>query len=185
MRRPCTRAGRTVTATLACIATLGAAAGTSAQVPSPLIEGPIASPEAAFVASTTFDLAAVGYEQAEYFISGVASAYVNTAPLDVDGRWALAAGDTAAYESRLLVYRPTNPKKFRGTVVIEWLNVSAGLDSAPDWTQGHVELVRQGAVKAFRSAHRKALRRAVRKGWILRPDAKLIKQWAAGSGIGV
>jgi hypothetical protein len=38
--------------------------------------------------------------------------------------------------------------------------------------------------KAFTSAHKKALKRAVKKGWILKPDAKLIKQWAAGSDIG-
>jgi len=38
--------------------------------------------------------------------------------------------------------------------------------------------------KAFTKAHGKALKRAVKKGWILKPDAKLIKQWAAESGIG-
>ena len=38
--------------------------------------------------------------------------------------------------------------------------------------------------KAFTKAHGKALKRAVKKGWILKPDAKLIKQWAADSGIG-
>jgi hypothetical protein len=38
--------------------------------------------------------------------------------------------------------------------------------------------------KAFTAAHGKALKRAVKKGWILKPDAKLIKQWAADSGIG-
>jgi len=38
--------------------------------------------------------------------------------------------------------------------------------------------------KAFTSAYDKALKRAVKKGWILEPDAKLIKKWAAGSNIG-
>jgi hypothetical protein len=38
--------------------------------------------------------------------------------------------------------------------------------------------------KAFLSAYTQSLRRAVRAGWILRPDAKLMKEWAAGSGIG-
>jgi hypothetical protein len=28
------------------------------------------------------------------------------------------------------------------------------------------------------------LKRAVKKGWIVRADAKLIKKWAAGSNIG-
>ena len=49
-----------------------------------------------------------------------------------------------AFKTRLLVYRPTNPKKFNGTVIVEWLNVSAGLDAAPDWSAGHVELIREG-----------------------------------------
>src|SRR5690242_12046674 len=116
-----------------------------AQVPSPTIEGPITSPDGVFLPSTTFDLASVGYEQAEYFISGTATAYTNTAPLGTDGKWSVApSGTTAAYKTRILVYRPTDPKKFVGTVVVEWLNVSGGLDTSPDWIQGHVELLREG-----------------------------------------
>ena len=53
-------------------------------------------------------------------------------------------GATAAYKTRIFVYRPKNPKKFNGTVVVEWNNVSGGVDSAPDWIQGHVELLREG-----------------------------------------
>jgi hypothetical protein len=117
-----------------------------AAVPSPTVEGPIASPAGAFVAATTFDLAQVGYEQQEYFISGTASAYLSTAPLGTDGRWSVTPGDSAAYETRILVYRPIKPRKFGGTVFVEWLNVSGGLDSAADWIQGHVEIIREGAV---------------------------------------
>jgi hypothetical protein len=38
--------------------------------------------------------------------------------------------------------------------------------------------------RAFLSAYRKALGRAVRAGWILRADAKLMRKWAAGSDVG-
>ncbi|MGH7896174.1 MAG: alpha/beta hydrolase domain-containing protein, partial [Candidatus Binatia bacterium] len=38
--------------------------------------------------------------------------------------------------------------------------------------------------KAFVSAYGKAVKRAVRAGWILKPDAKLMKQWAARSSVG-
>ena len=38
--------------------------------------------------------------------------------------------------------------------------------------------------EAFTNAHAKALKRAVKKGWILKPDAELIEQWAEESGIG-
>ena len=134
----------TFAATLACCVTMALAAATSAQVPGPSVEGPITGPGSPFIASTTFDLAQVGYEQVEYFVAGTASAYVNTAPLGTDGMWTVAPGDTAAYKTRILVYRPTNPKKFSGTVVVEWLNVSGGVDASPDWTQGHVELLREG-----------------------------------------
>jgi len=127
-----------------CAGAMALATGTSAQVPSPSIEGPITNPGTPFVAATTFDLAQVGYEEAEYFISGTARAYVNNAPLEMDGRWSVTTGETAAYKTRILVYRPTNPKTFRGTVVVEWLNVSGGVDAAPDWVQGHVELLREG-----------------------------------------
>jgi len=127
-----------------CAGAMALATGTSAQVPSPSIEGPITNPGTPFVAATTFDLAQVGYEEAEYFISGTARAYVNSAPLGTDGRWSVTTGETAAYKTRILVYRPTNPKTFRGTVVVEWLNVSGGVDAAPDWVQGHVELLREG-----------------------------------------
>ena len=52
--------------------------------------------------------------------------------------------DTADYKTRILVDRPTKPKKFNGTVVVEWLNVSGGVDAAPDWTFAHTELIREG-----------------------------------------
>jgi hypothetical protein len=137
---------RSSASALALIAAIGVAVRVHAEVPSPTIEGPITSPGSAFVGGTTsFDLAQVGYEQAEYFIAGTASAYVNTAPLGTDGVWSVEPGETAAYKTRIVVYRPSNPKKFNGTVFVEWLNVSGGVDAGPDWTQGHVEMIRQGA----------------------------------------
>lgn len=131
-------------AVLALVVTVASRA--AAQAPTPTIEE-VPSPAGAFVASTSFDLASVGYEQAEYFLSGTASAYTNTAPLGTDGMWSAApSGTTADYKTRIVVYRPTNAKKFRGTVMVEWLNVSGGVDAAANWTQGHVEMLRQGAV---------------------------------------
>ena len=117
-----------------------------ATVPSPTIEGPIASPAGAFIGSAgRVDLSKIGYEQQEYFISGTASAYTTTGALGDDGMWSVTPGTTAEYKTRILVYRPTNPKKFSGTVIVEWLNVSGGVDANPDWTQTHVEIIRQGA----------------------------------------
>lgn len=44
-----------------------------------------------------------------------------------------------------MVYRPIDPKKFNGTVVVEWLNVTAGIDSSAAWLSAHDELIREGA----------------------------------------
>jgi hypothetical protein len=42
------------------------------------------------------------------------------------------------------VYRPVDAKDFNGTVIVEWNNVSAGLDSSPIWLAAHDELIREG-----------------------------------------
>lgn len=114
-----------------------------ADVPVPDVEGPIGSPGTAFVQSTSFDLAEVGYVQEEYFISGTARAWTSAAPLGDDGRWSVAPGETATYRTRLVVHRPRDRRRFNGTVVVEWLNVSGGLDAGPDWTMAHTAFVRQ------------------------------------------
>lgn len=106
------------------------------------VEGPIAGNPSLF--ATTFDLTDVGYEQAEYFFSGSAESYINSAELTSDGKWSVQSADAAQYKSRIVVYHPIDATKFNGTVLIEWLNVSAGLDTPPDWTMAHVELIRKG-----------------------------------------
>jgi hypothetical protein len=130
---------------LAIALALAAATRAPAAVPSPTLEGPITSPGSAFIASTSFDLSEVGYTQQEYFISGTATAYTSASPLTPDGKWTVTPGSTAPYKTRILVYRPINPQKFKGTVVVEWLNVSGGVDAAPDWVTAHTELLRKGA----------------------------------------
>lgn len=114
----------------------------AAQVPSPALEGPIAG--APFVAGTSIDLAPLGYLQEEYFISGTASAFTSAEPLGSDGIWTVTPDATAEYKTRILVIRPAEPRKFNGTVVVEWLNVSGGVDAAPDWIAMHTELIRSG-----------------------------------------
>jgi hypothetical protein len=116
----------------------------TAAVPNPTVEGPITSPGGAFLQSTTIDLPSVGYTQAEYFLSGSARAYTSSGPLGADGLWAVTPAATASYKTRIVVYRPASKKRFNGTVFVEWLNVSAGLDAAPDWTFAHTELIRSG-----------------------------------------
>jgi alpha/beta hydrolase family protein len=116
-----------------------------AGVSRPHLEGPVTGGKGApFIASTTFDLAQVGYAEAEYFLSGTATAYRDAGLFADDGNWAVTPGDTAAYKTRIVVYRPIDARKFNGTVVVEWLNVSGGLDAAPDWITGHTALIHGG-----------------------------------------
>jgi hypothetical protein len=111
----------------------------------PEIEGPISGGMGRpFIAATTFDLAQIGYSEAEYFITGSAVAYTNVGPLPEDGKWSVAPGPMAKYKTRILAYRPIDGQKFNGTVIVEWLNVSGGLDAGPDWVMGHTELIREG-----------------------------------------
>ena len=95
---------------------------------------------------TSFDPAVVGYRQSEVFLSGTASAYEPTAPSAADGKVSVAAVSTAPYATRAVVMRPANPRRFNGTVIVEWLNVSGGVDAAADWMLGHNELIREGFV---------------------------------------
>ena len=91
---------------------------------------------------TAFDLADVGYEESEFFLSGTADAYAIT-PAD-GGKFGATVASSAPYTTRIVVVRPIDRTRFNGTVVVEWLNVSGGADASPDWMQGHNQLIREG-----------------------------------------
>lgn len=90
------------------------------------------------------DLAALGYEQEELFVSGTVSAFTSPEPLGEDGEWTVEPAEEADVTSRIVVRRPSDPADFNGSVMVEWLNVSGGLDADPDWVYAHTELVRSG-----------------------------------------
>lgn len=85
-----------------------------------------------------------GYQEHEYFITGQATSYKPTGPWGADGVWGAAPDATAPFTTREIVRLPTDPARFNGTVLVEWLNVSAGMDSDPDWSFAHDELMRSG-----------------------------------------
>jgi hypothetical protein len=100
-----------------------------------------------FVAGTFFDLGTVGYQVAEHTLRGAASAYDRTPE-------GLVVVEEADFATRLIVHRPVDPDRFRGTVVVEWLNVSGGVDAAPVWLYAHRELIRAGVAWIGVSAQR-------------------------------
>ncbi|WP_405840481.1 alpha/beta hydrolase domain-containing protein [Streptomyces sp. NBC_01518] len=126
---------------------LGLSAPTSgaATAVGPEVTGPVTGGNGAVVLQgTSFDLGSVGYTQSEFFLSGTATSYTSANPLGSDGRWGATPASSAPYTTRIVMNRPSNPARFNGTVVVEWLNVSAGLDTAPEWIYTHNELIREG-----------------------------------------
>src|SRR5690349_24952130 len=91
-----------------------------------------------------FDIASVGYVAEEFFISGSASSYTPAADLGPDGRWQVSPGATADYTTRIVALTPSEPDRFNGTVLVEWLNVSGGIDAPAVWMMAHREMVRAG-----------------------------------------
>ena len=91
-----------------------------------------------------YDVTKLGYARAEYFVSGDAKAYIAPVPLAQDGKWSATVSTTAPYRTRIVVLRPADPAKFNGTVIVEWLNVSGGIDAPADWFMAHREIMRSG-----------------------------------------
>lgn len=101
-----------------------------------------------------FDLRAKGYVVEEFFLAGTAQSYKLAGEATVDGRWTAEPAETSAYRTRIVVVRPADAKRFNGTVAVEWLNVTGGLDAAPDWSYTHRELLRSGYAYVGVSAQR-------------------------------
>lgn len=90
------------------------------------------------------DLESVGYIEQEWFAAGDATAYEVIGELTEDGRWEVEPAGAAPYRTRFIVRRPADPQRFDGTVVMEWLNVSA-VEAGPVWAYVGPALVDAGA----------------------------------------
>jgi Alpha/beta hydrolase domain len=91
-----------------------------------------------------FDIADVGYVAEEFFISGTASSYRSAAELGPDGRWSVTPSGAADFTTRMVVLTPEDQTRFNGTVLVEWLNVSGGIDAPAVWMMAHREMIRAG-----------------------------------------
>jgi len=101
-----------------------------------------------------FDIGSVGYVAEEFFVSGTASSYGPTGELRPDGRWTVTPSGTAEYTTRIVVLTPADPARFNGTALVEWLNVSGGIDAPALWMMGHREILRAGYAYVAVSAQR-------------------------------
>lgn len=87
----------------------------------------------------TVDMAAYGYVEEEYLVSGTARTFSDEPT-------------TAPYTTRMIVRRPEHRRDFNGTVVVEWNNVTAQHDQTPDWFWLRPEVVREGYAYVIVSA---------------------------------
>ena len=102
--------------------------------PTPIVEG------APFI-----NLAERGYAEREFSMSGTANVYRQNGNWGSDGRWNVSVSQPSVpYTTRLLVRYPTNPAKFNGTVVVEWLNDTTGGDQDPVWSEIYNQALNQG-----------------------------------------
>jgi hypothetical protein len=85
-----------------------------------------------------------GYVESEYFIKGKAAAYDASPDALVATRPAPPPPGQVPYETRMLVRRPSDPARFNGTVVVEWLNDTSGYDVDAAWADMRHEIVRGG-----------------------------------------
>jgi hypothetical protein len=106
------------------------------------LQGPIAgTPVLPF---GQYDVSRLGYVLEEYFLSGTATSFSLASERGANGRWDARPAATAPFTTRVVVCRPSDPARFSGTVLMEWLNVSGGLDAPPDWYMTHRHLMREG-----------------------------------------
>ncbi len=120
----------------------GEASGPAAALWGPVTAGRMIGPTSA----VPIDLDARGYVQEEFFVTGTASAFESSGPLPSDGRWSVHPVASAPYRTRIVVRRPARPERFNGTVLVEWFNVTGGLEAGPDWTYLAPQIVSDGYV---------------------------------------
>jgi hypothetical protein len=97
-----------------------------------------------FIGSALMGQTPEGYVEQEFMAAGEATSYAVKGEQTSDGKWTLTEDDTAPYKTRIIVRRPEDPAKASGIVLVEWLNVSGGVDADPDYVMTHEEIVRQG-----------------------------------------
>jgi hypothetical protein len=82
----------------------------------------------------TYDLEALGYVEREFLLEGQASSFALLGERTADGLWRARPADDASFVTRLVTRRPIDAGRFSGSVMVEWNNVSGGVDASPDWT---------------------------------------------------
>jgi hypothetical protein len=125
-------------------------------IPTPIVTGPVASEDFSSPTKnyeffkTDVALQPRGYVEEEFFVEGKANAYdtptidfksASNVPIATDVKVITA---DVPYKTRYVVRRPSDPAKFNGTVVVEWLNVTDNYDGEYVWAATKDNLLRSG-----------------------------------------
>jgi hypothetical protein len=112
--------------------------------------------------ATQANLAGNGYVEEEYFFAGNATRY-NTPDLQTGST--ISTG--SPYKSRMIVRRPTDPAKFNGVVIVEWVNVTSGYNYDLLWQASSDHFMREGYAYVGISAQRVGVHQAATglKSW--------------------
>ena len=116
-------------ALLAAVPVAGASAQTASTVPPPTLNAPPAGIHGHPMWDSWHALAPFGYTEQELFVSGTATD---------------STGASAPYTTRIVVFRPTSEKRFNGTVMLDWVNVTAQFENAVDTMEAREMLLREG-----------------------------------------
>ena len=106
------------------------------------------------------DLKAAGYTEREFYAEGTANRYRGAIPgatenaTVIDGNW--------PYRTRVLVRAP-KPDHFNGTLIVEWTNVTIGVDADFVFAEAHADLLREGYAYAVVSVQKVGVDRL--KSW--------------------
>lgn len=111
----------------------------------PTVSGPVTGGNGIQAIGVGYDFASIGYDFDEYFFAGDAAGYQPAGKLQRDGKWSVKEVSRAPYKTRMVVIKPTDPRKFNGTVVVEWFNVTGGVDAGPTLINAHNQILRSGA----------------------------------------
>jgi len=85
------------------------------------------------------------YVTEEFLISGDAAVYNYASNPAVRGE-IVQQGPPLPYTTRIIIIRPDQAAEFNGTLVMEWLNSTAGFDTAPVWDASAKYFGREGIV---------------------------------------
>jgi Alpha/beta hydrolase domain len=126
--------------------------------PAATLSGPVTGGKGLSLISTTpLDLNAAHYKEAEFFAAGTAQSYSAVGAQGADGMWSVKPTASASYKTRIVVRAPSDPSKFSGNVLVEWMNVSGGVEIPPDFGFTSTQILRSGDAWVGVSAQKLAI----------------------------